>query len=94
MISYRGDREREGAFRLVDSRNLVEGFRNLVAHEANELMHEKHPPDRERFYDVVDAGLRVMMRGLKPPHRPVGPSISVSAESGLDRLAQRQRTHG
>jgi hypothetical protein len=60
VSSYVEDREREGAFRSADARDLVGGFRSLVVHGANELMHEKHPPDRERFYDVVDAVLSVM----------------------------------
>jgi AcrR family transcriptional regulator len=91
VISYVEAREREGALRSVDARNLVEGFRSLVAHQANEVMHEKDPPDQERFYAVVDTVLSLLLRGLQAPRRPVGRALRVSSKERLDRLPQRQR---
>ena len=65
VISYIEARQAEGAFRPVDPRHLVEGFRSLVVHWASEVMHRKKPPDSESFYDVVDAMIQIMLAGLR-----------------------------
>lgn len=65
VISYIEARQAEGAFRPVDPRHLVEGFRSLVVHWAAEVMHREKPPDSESFYDVVDAMIQIMLAGLK-----------------------------
>jgi AcrR family transcriptional regulator len=65
VISYIEARQAEGAFRPVDPRHLVEGFRSLVVHWAAEVMHREKPPDSESFYDVVDAMIQIMLTGLK-----------------------------
>jgi len=65
VISYIEARQAEGAFRPVDPRHLVEGFRSLVVHRAAEVIHEQEAPDSESFYDVVDAMIQIMLAGLK-----------------------------
>jgi len=65
VISYIEARQAEGAFRPVDPRHLVEGFRSLVVHWAAEVMHREKPPDSVSFYDVVDAMIQIMLAGLK-----------------------------
>jgi AcrR family transcriptional regulator len=66
VIAYIEARQAEGAFRPVDARLLVEGYRSLVVHWAAEVLHGKEPPTREAFYDVVDAMIRLMLSGLQP----------------------------
>ncbi len=65
VISYIEARQEEGAFRRVDARCVVEGFKSMVVHLAGEVMHREDPPDREGFYDVIDAMIRLMLAGLK-----------------------------
>lgn len=65
VISYIEARQAEGAFRPVDPRHLVEGFRSLVVHRAAEVIHEQEAPDSESFYDIVDAMIQIMLAGLK-----------------------------
>jgi len=65
VISYIEARQAEGAFRPVDPRHLVEGFRSLVVHRAAEVMHREKPPDSESFYNVVDAMIQIILAGLR-----------------------------
>ena len=65
VISYIEARQAEGAFRPVDPRHLIEGYRSMVVHRAAEVMHREEPPDREAFYGVVDAMIQIMLAGLR-----------------------------
>jgi AcrR family transcriptional regulator len=65
VISYIEDRQAEGAFRPVDARYVVEGFRSMVVHLAGEVLHGEGPPQREAFYAVVDVMIRLILAGLK-----------------------------
>ncbi len=64
VVSYIEARQEEGAFRPVDARCVVEGFRSMVVHLAAEVMHREDPPDREVFYDVMGTMIRLMLSGL------------------------------
>jgi AcrR family transcriptional regulator len=65
VISYIEARQAEGAFRPVNARYVVEGFRSMVVHLAAEIMHREDPPERETFYAVVDVMIRLIVDGLK-----------------------------
>jgi AcrR family transcriptional regulator len=65
LIEYIEARQREGEFRPIDARLLVEGYRSLIVHWAAEILHGDESPKREAFYDVVDAMIRLMLSGLQ-----------------------------
>lgn len=65
VVAYIEARQAEGTFRPVDARLLVEGFRSMVLHWAAEVMYSEEPPEREAFYDVIDAMIQLMVAGLK-----------------------------
>lgn len=65
VISYIESRQAEGAFRPVDPRLVVEGFRSMVVHWAAEVMHREGLSQREAFYAVVDAMIRLLLAGLR-----------------------------
>jgi len=65
VVAYIEARQTEGAFRPVDPWLLVEGFRSMVVHWAAEVMYREEPPDREAFYDVIEAMIRLVLGGLK-----------------------------
>jgi AcrR family transcriptional regulator len=65
VIHYVETRQSEGAFGAVDPRNLVEGFKATVVHLANEVIHDGEPAQRERFYEVIETMIRLMLAGLE-----------------------------
>jgi AcrR family transcriptional regulator len=65
LISYVEDRQKDGAFKVVDPRCLVEGFRSMVFQVANEVMHNGERPDPEHFYHVIKTMIRLMLDGLR-----------------------------
>jgi AcrR family transcriptional regulator len=64
VIDYVEMRQSEGALGAVDARNLVEGFKCTVVHLANEMIHREELPREERFYQVIDTVIHVMLAGL------------------------------
>jgi AcrR family transcriptional regulator len=65
VIGYIESRQTEGAFRSTeDARHLVEGFRSLVVHWTAEVLYRKGPPEREAFYNTIDAMIRAMLDGI------------------------------
>jgi hypothetical protein len=66
LVLHIETRQNEGAFRAVDPRCLVEAFKSTVVHLANEVMHEEDPPQKERFYQIIDTMIRLMLTGLEP----------------------------
>ena len=65
VISYIEARQAEGAFRPVDPRHVVEGFRSLVVHWAAEVMYREEPPQREAFYHMIDEMIRLILDGIR-----------------------------
>jgi AcrR family transcriptional regulator len=66
VIDYIESRQTEGAFRSSeDARHLVEGFRSLVVHWTAEVLYRGDPPDREAYYNTIDAVIRMILAGLK-----------------------------
>jgi hypothetical protein len=65
VISYVEARERAGAFRPVDARHLVEGFKSMVGHLAAEMICRRGSLDRQEFYDVVDTMINIILAGIK-----------------------------
>jgi len=65
VISYVEARQREGAFRPVDARHLVEGFKSMVVHLAAEMICRGGYLDRREFYDVVDTMINIILAGIK-----------------------------
>jgi AcrR family transcriptional regulator len=65
VISYIDARQREGAFKPVDARHLVEGFKSLVVHLAAETICKEGQLGSEKFYGVVDTVVNTMLAGIK-----------------------------
>jgi len=65
IVLYVETRQSEGAFGAADPRYLVEGSKSTVVHLANEIIHKEEPAQRERFYEVIDTMIRLMLAGLK-----------------------------
>jgi hypothetical protein len=49
----------------MDARYLVDGFKSTVAHLASEIIHDQEPAQRERFYEVIDTMIRLILAGLE-----------------------------
>lgn len=64
VVAYVERRQQEGAFRAVDARRLVEGFRNMVVHLAAEVIHRQECVDSQDFYGVVDTVIDVILAGI------------------------------
>lgn len=65
VVTYVEARQKEGAFRSVDARRLVEGFRSMVMHLAAEVIHRNEHPHSQDFYDVVDTMINIMLAGIR-----------------------------
>jgi AcrR family transcriptional regulator len=64
LVAYVKMRQSEGALGAVDARNLVEGYKGTVVHLTNEMIHREELPRKERFYQVIDTMIRLMLDGL------------------------------
>jgi AcrR family transcriptional regulator len=65
LALYVETRQSEGAFRAIDPQYLVDGFKSTVVHLANEVIHKEEPAQRERFYEVIDTMIHLMLAGLE-----------------------------
>jgi AcrR family transcriptional regulator len=65
VISYVEDRQRQGVFKPVDAYSLVEGFKSMVVHLANEVIHRDGKLDKQDFYGVVDTMIELILAGLR-----------------------------
>ncbi len=66
IISYVEARQLEGAFKPLNARHLVEGFKMMVAHLAAEVIAGREDLDREGYYGVVDTMINVLLAGIRP----------------------------
>ncbi len=64
LVAYLEMRQSEGALGAADARNIVEGFKGTVVHLASEMIHQEELPRKERFYQVIDTMIRLMLDGL------------------------------
>ena len=65
IISYVESRQQEGAFKPVDARHLVEGFKMMVAHLAAEAITGREDLDAEGYYSIVHTMINIMLAGIQ-----------------------------